>query len=195
MTLVNKSDLNRYLSKLEDYIYQGSFGTIAVGNELDNIIESSKNDLTGAGWDRVREKLESYMILTYDIGEVASIVMETAEVAVNGLNNYMEGYDSLDTSNLTELNLKLGRLKTSLHYWQGQKFNKAKMGGHETELVKFEDDSTIAANIRSLDNSIRELEKLIKKIECLDGADGAACAALSGINADLTDFNNRISNI
>ena len=199
MTVVNKADLISYSNSLSSIQSSDStYGMDMVGVELENFISFSSGHLQGNAWDNVRAKLDAYVTLLYDSCEIIGAILEEADYSVNKLSNYLGEYETLDTSKLTELEEKLRQLNASRGYWNSllPKLLDVSLdlvdGVAKVPVKPAINKATIMSNIRNIDDSIKELEKLIKKVEGLDNADGSACAGLSGSTPDLNSFSGRV---
>ncbi len=187
MAYVTKSDLSACNSNINAAMANSDFVTLSkVADEIDKFISDSQTKLQGSGWDKVRDKLNIYLITMGLRSLVVSNLGTNSSSAISYLTNYLGEYDALDDSKTGEQEKLLANANSSLNSWEG-KYNSAIADGDEVSM------KNALNEMNKIRGRIRELEKLVDKLKSLSAADNAAVSHLEGSSSDVTKFGKGLS--
>ena len=136
--------------------------------------------LTGEAYNTIKGQLANYKSLMEQRKALANSMKSSISAAISSMSSYMEGYSELDTADLDDLKTKIQNINDQITSLQGQL--------SDSDLSD-SDKATINSSIASYQGQLPELEKKLKKLEGLAGADGAAYGSLkNATSADLTSY-------
>ena len=195
MTVVYQSDLAKassasFLSSLDQDITDAT----KLKQSIDNFIANSNtgsNQLSGASWDAVRNKLNKYNSILDKRIQLASTIKEAILNSCNSLNSYMEDYTKLDTSELSDLQTRLGNAKNTLANLRASLDTIYSHGDGDVPDV-----SGILSDISFYQNTlIPQLERHIEKLEDLPDADASSLSMIESAIGELSSFSADVNGI
>ena len=160
-----------------------------MSTQIEGFISASKEYLKGGGYDAVRSKLNVYADALGKQAKLCDILVGNTKSANNTFLNYMEGYTKLDDTELEKAKRELSNayamlswLKSTSKVWvldkkTNEKTQKNRRNGTDSQIESYEE-------------IIKELDKLVKKLDGLSAADTSAFSILSGSGADVDTYYN-----
>ena len=157
-------------------------------NALQDFISNTSGRLIGAGYDSVRNHLESYIGVLESRIRIADELIGGIKSACSSLLSYMDGESKLDTSELemyytkqTNLNNRLNSLESAI----------ANYDPDEDEV----DIGSLINAYNACELELKEVERMIALLEGLDAADSAAYGAYTGSGAGLSSLSGSVSGV
>lgn len=198
-----------YLDEIQAVLGSGTCSSLAtdanesksISDSLTSYINSSKSTLKGEQWDKSRAKMETFNAALQSRMELASKLESAIQQALSLLEGYLGEDAMLDTDQLPEyqqkrqecqaciekLNAMLTETRTVTHTdANGQQYT-------TQELVY--DTATVQAQINLANETLKELDRIIQKIEGLEEVYNQAVSILEGAIAGLSPFQNQVTSI
>lgn len=180
---------------------QDSKDSKSVNDAINAFCENTGGKLSGEQWDKVRGKLGQYQAaLDVRIG-LASNLAEAIEKALKMLKDYMGDDQMLDTSKLEEYKTErqkcvdsIATLNSMLNEMVEKKVQNAD-GTYTTSYVHAYDTSAIKAQISVAEDTLKELDRIIEKIEGLDAIYKEAEAIMEEAYQQVVAFSSNVEAI
>ncbi len=193
MAVIYSSDLSSANSSSSlNTLIECSSKAKELSNKIKSFIDSSTKKLKGNGYDAIRKKLSLYV----EALEKESIVLENLANGIKTANNemisYMQGHTELDDSLVPELTNNLDDLKKNLSFLESYTVKEVEVNG-EMKEEKIQNGNF--TQIEDCKNSITELSKKIELLEGLEGASSGAWSKIGQIEGDINSVKNAVSGL
>lgn len=153
---------------------------------IKTFIEESVNVLVGDSWDLLRTRLNACCDVLTIREQTATNLVTAIDTANQILETYMDGDSKLDDATLPDLEAELGTAKRQLAILkEGTIVHNSKTGKEEKVY------DTMA--IENTEKQIKELEKMIEKLERLKPTDASAYGVLTA--CDLSSYQTAVNNL
>ncbi len=180
---------------------QDSTDSKSVDDIIKSFCEKSDGKLSGEQWNKVRGKLTQYQAALGARAEVANKLSEAIQKALKLLKDYMGSDNMLDTSKLDDYKAERQRCKeciaslnSMLNETVAKKVQNAD-GSYSTTYVSAYDSSVINAQIAAAEDTLKELDRIIEKIEGLDAVYKEAEGMMEEAYQEVLKFKSSISTI
>lgn len=198
-----------YLDELDAALGGSTFSTLKqdatdsknVKEAIAAFCEKSDGKLSGEQWDKVRGKLAQYQsALDVRVG-LANSLAEAIEKALKMLKDYMGSDQMLDTSKLEEYKAERQKCVESIASLRAMLTEKVEKkvqnadGSYSTTYVNAYDTATVQAQISVAEDTLKELDRIIEKIEGLDKVYKEAEAIMEEAYQDVVVFSGSVSSI
>ena len=171
---VVKADLDSFKSFLTLFDKEMS-DCQKMNNTLDSFISELSSKFSGAAYDSISEKINVYKECNLSREKTSSELKSKITSALDSLSSYMEGYTYLDTSELDSIKVKRANCQTNYN----NILNAIRNSSKNTNL------SNLRNQLSALEVQLREIDKLIEKLEGLPAADASAFAGIDGLSFNL----------
>ena len=169
---------------------QDSKDSKSVNDAINAFCENTGGKLSGEQWDKVRGKLGQYQeALNVRIG-LASNLAEAIEKALKMLKDYMGDDQMLDTSKLEEYKTERQKCVDSI-----ATLNSMLNEMVEKKVQNADDTSAIKAQISVAEDTLKELDRIIEKIEGLDAIYKEAEAIMEEAYQQVVAFSSNVEAI
>ncbi len=198
-----------YLDELDAALGGSTFSTLKQDSEDSKSVKDaitafcarSDGKLSGEQWDKVRGKLEQYQsALDVRVG-LANKLAEAIEKALKLLKDYMGSDQMLDTSKLEEYRAERQKCVdciASLNAMLTEKVEKKVKnadGTYTSTYVNAYDTATVKAQISVAEDTLKELDRIIEKIEGLDAIYKEAESIMEEAYQEVVVFSGSVSSI
>lgn len=153
-----------------------------------SFITNSGNELSGCGYDAVRNKLNLYSDALMKQDKLFKILNNQIIAANNCFNNYSEGYSEIDDSKLDEIESSLSKIQ-SCYDWL------LNIDSDEYESLFQSNNKSYDEYLNSVYMDLQNLKKYYQKIKNLIPTDRECYSMISRIENDLHGFNIAVSKI
>lgn len=198
-----------YLDEIDAYLQSGTVDTLTVDSQeatsvqeaITSFVGTSKAQLAGQSWDDYRTKLESISEALQARIALAKKLGEAIQKALQLLKDYLGDDLYLDSDKLDVYKQQKQNCENSIAKLNGmlsattQVEYKDESGQTRTKSVALYDAGEIRAQIATAEETLKELDRLITKIEGLDAVYAQAEAILQEAFAGLDGFKNQVSGI
>ena len=188
--LVCKSDLGRV--NITGYFNRVGQTTINIVNSINNFV-SSTTELTGNGYDQIRQKMSFYADALNKTAKICFLFANNVTAANHKMISYMEDLDEIDTSLIGETETSLRAAKSELarleSYYEVTYTDKEGNTCSTWERVGSD------AEIAYCKEVIAYLEHILEKMKGLPAEDDADFGMLDAISNDINSLNRAISGI
>lgn len=176
------SDLNNgTISKLTSALEKDIEDCTSLNGALDSFIASigKKESLSGASYDAIKAKLESYKTIVTQRQKAAKELITAINSAVQKMKTYIDGYTKLDDS----------ELETTRQNYKNAITEIANIKNTMDEVLTTEQKSRISY----LEQEARTLNKLIDKLENLAPTDASAYSTITGAEASVNSLSSNVN--
>ena len=198
-----------YLDELDAALSGSTFSTLnqdstdskSVSDAITAFCSKSDGKLSGEQWDKVRGKLSQYQSALGTRAELANKLSEAIEKALKMLKDYMGSDNMLDTTRLEEYKMERQKCKDSISTLSSmldevvEKKVKNADGTYTTSYVPAYDAAEVKAQIALAEDTIKELDRIIEKIEGLDKVYKEAEAIMEEAYQEVVKFQASVSSI
>ena len=198
-----------YLDEINAFLSSGTNDVLAVdaregsniGNALTSFVSTSGEKLVGVHWDNYRETFDSFNKAIQARIALANKLGAAIEEALTLLKNYLGEDQMLDSSQLGEYKTQrqncqncIDNLNSMLSQTTTVRYTDS-AGNVVTQTVPLYDANEIRAQIATAQETLKELDRLITKIEGLDAVYAQAEAILQAAFQDITVFQGQVEAI
>ncbi len=162
---------------------------------------SDKDKLKGEQWDKVKKKINEFQPLLEERGKVAEKLIEAIQSAIGVLKEYLGDDQMLDTSQLEDFKAEkkkvedtIASLKAKLLETVTEEVSDGKGGTTTVTKPKYNADD-INEQIAAAEDTLKELERIIKKIEGLDEVYNKAMGIMDEAAAEIATFQSNVDNV
>lgn len=161
----------------------------------------SSGDLSGSQWDKYRSKMSQFGEAMKERAALAAKLGAAIKEALELLRDYMGEDLMLDSSKLEEYKYQRQICENSiqtLNVMMNEKVEEQYLdanGNEATRYVPVYNSNEVRSQLSLANDTLRELDRLIAKIEGLDAVYQQAEAILSSAFSDLDGFKSRIADI
>ena len=201
MTKVCMEDLDNGLA---DSTFKNLKNDNKESTDLKNSISeftSNKDKLKGEQWDKVKKKINEFQPLLEERGKVADKLIESIKSAITLLKDYLGDDQMLDTSKLEEfkeekkkLEQTIQSLKDKLNETVEETVDDGADGTKTVTKPKYNADD-INEQINAAEETLKELERIIKKIEGLDDVYNKAIGIIDEAAAEISTFQSNVESV
>ena len=164
----------------------------ALNGALDDFIGviDAKESLDGVSYQAVKGKLASYKEIVKQRKQIATDLASAIRASINYMTSYMGEYEYLDDTELPTIKQKHAlavnesNYLVSLRFQDSEDYNEMNIGDTEISLGE------INRRLSELNTLMQDLDKKIKKLEGLPGADSSAFSNVSGVS--MTSFSSNV---
>ena len=198
-----------YLDEISAALSSSTFSTLSQDNKdsgtvntsINTFIDDSGTKLKGEQWDKVWTKLGVYQAALEERATVAQTLSDAISKALNLIKDYMDPYKMLDSSKIGEYRQQrqvcvdsIASLKSMLSETVTVSYKKTDgTTGYTTKPAY--DNSYIQSQIYLAEATLKELDKLIEKVEGLDAVYQEAEGILKAAYDDVLKFKQTVSAI
>lgn len=198
-----------YLDEINAALSSSTFSTLSQDNKdsgtvntsINSFINDSGTKLKGDQWDKVRTKLGVYQTALEERMKVAETLSAAISKALNLIKDYMSPYQMLDSSKIGEYRQQrqvcvdsIASLKSMLTETVTVSYKKDDgTTGYTTKPAY--DNTYIQSQIYLAEATLKELDKLIEKVEGLDAVYQEAEGILKTAYEDVLKFQSTVSAI
>ncbi len=198
-----------YLDEVDALLGSGATDTLNtdateatnVNQAITDFVTGSKDKLVGASWDKYRTNLESIGAALQSRIALAQKLGAAIKEALQILKDYLGDDLMLDTSKLEEYKLakqncenSIAKLNEMLSATTTQTYTDTN-GQQQTRTVALYDASDIKAQIAEAETTLKELDRLITKIEGFEPVYQKAEAILQAAFEGLPGFKEQVNSI
>ena len=201
MTKVCMEDLNNGMA---DSTFKNLNNDNNESTKLKNSISeftSNKDKLKGEQWDKVKNKINEFQPLLEERGKVAEKLIESIKSAITLLKDYLGEDEMLDTSKLEEYKEQKRKLEETIEDLKN-KLNETVTeevddgaGGTKTVTKPKYNAADINEQIASAEEILKELDRIIKKIEGLDEIYNKAMGIIDEAAAQISSFQANVESV
>lgn len=157
----------------------------ALNGALDDFIGviDAKESLDGVSYQAVKGKLASYKEIVKQRKQIATDLASAIRASINYMTSYMGEYEYLDDTELPTIKQKHALAVNESNYLVSLRFGDSE---NSTEISLGE----INRRLSELNTLMQDLDKKIKKLEGLPGADSSAFSNVSGVS--MTSFSSNV---
>ena len=166
-----------------------------------NDFTSNKDKLKGEQWDRVKKKINEFQPLLEERGNVANKLMESITSAITLLKDYLGEDQMLDTSKLEEFKEEKRKVEQTIESLKA-KLNETVeetvddgAGGTKTVTKPKYNAADINEQIKAAEDTLKELERIITKIEGLDEVYNKATGIMDEAAAEIATFQANVESV
>jgi hypothetical protein len=190
-----------YLDEINSALGFSTFDTLeqdvkdsgSANNSIDAYINESSTKLSGEQWDKTRTKMGVYKDALSKRAEVAGILSEAIREALQLLKDYLGTDEMLDSEKLPELKEQRQACAEAIKNLQGM-LNEKKTNDAGEEVPAYNNDE-VRAQIALAEETLKEIDRLIEKIEGLDEVYNKAVDILDGAYQSVLAFGKTVSGI
>ncbi len=195
-----------YLDEITAALSFSTFDTLSsditdatsVDKAITSFTDNSSTILIGDVWDEARGKLEQFQTALTQRMNAASILGDAIKQALTLLNDYMEGYEYMDYTELPQLEATFAQLEASIANLESQIITYERVttdkGNNSADTVEvFHQD--IQDQVNSLKKEKEKLEQYITKVKGFEAVYNQAIAILDGAMAEISKFASIVDSI
>ena len=197
MSVIYKEDLidangSALIGKIED----SSGSAKKISTLIDSFNNVSKSYLKGSGYDAVRKKMELYIDAFNKYSKICENLVSAINASNNTMINYMENYDSLDNSLITDIETNLNAAKNTLRVLKSYA-TLDKIELEEWEETTEENKVRVGSDkeIAVCSQNILELEQELELLKNLDTAVSSAWNNMNLVGGDINSYATAINSI
>ena len=198
-----------YLDEIDAYLSSSTTNTLTVdstessniGEAIQSFVDGSKAQLDGVNWDNYRTKFAAFSQAMQTRMRLASKLATAIEEALRLLKDYLGEDQMLDSSQLEEYKLQrqscqnsIDTLKGMLNATRQVQYTDAN-GQTQTRTEPLYDANEIRSQITLAEETLTELDRIIKKIEGLDAVYSQAESILQAAFSEVTTFKSEVESI
>ena len=198
-----------YLDEVEAVLGSGTCSSLStdstesksINDSLTSYINTSQSTLKGEQWDKSRAKMETFNAALKARMELATKLGEAIQKALTLLKDYLGEDAMLDTEQLPEYQQKrqecqacIDKLNAMLTETHTVTHTDANGQPYTTQELVY-DTATVQAQIDLATETLKELDRIIQKIEGLEAVYNQAMAILEEAFAGITPFQNQVTSI
>ncbi len=198
-----------YLDEIDAFLASGTLDSLTVdsteGGSLNdallNFVDRSSSQLEGVNWDGYRNKFSQFNAAMAARMSLAEKLGSAISEALQLLKDYLGDDLMLDSSKLEEYRRHRQNCLTSIENLNGMLSETTTItytdaeGNERTTTTALYDANEIRAQIDSANETLRELDRLITKIEGLDEVYSRAEAILQTAFAGIDVFKSQVEGI
>lgn len=182
---VIKSDLSsESLSNVINNLTNDAQDAGSLKDVLSNIVNDTSNELEGASYDAVRNKLSEYITLLSKREELATSLAEAIKTSTSKMSDFMGEFDTIDASELDEVNKTIQSLEGTISSIT-QKFNNG----------EYDSDVTLYSLTSTYKKDLTKQKNYLEKINQLDSKDSQYYSSIEEVNSEITSYKTSISSI
>ena len=195
-----------YLDEITAALSFSTFDTLSsditdatsVDKAITSFTDNSSTILIGDVWDEARGKLGQFQTALIQRMNAASILGDAIKQALTLLNDYMEGYEYMDYTELPQLEATFAQLEASIANLESQIITYERVttdkGNNSSNTVEvFHQD--IQDQVNSLKKEKEKLEQYITKVKGFEAVYNQAIAILDGAMAEISKFASIVDSI
>ena len=162
---------------------------------------SDKERLKGEQWDTVKKKINEFQPLLEERGKVADKLMESIKSAIGVLKEYLGDDQMLDTSQLEDYKEEKRKVEQTISDLKAKLLETVTeevddgAGGTETITKPKYNADDINKQIAAAEETLKELDRIIKKIEGLDAVYEKAMGIIEEAAAEIAKFQTNVEQV
>ncbi len=190
-----------YLDEINSALGFSTFDTLekdvkdsgSTGTAVDSYITDSTEKLTGEQWDKTRDKMGIYKSALGKRGEIAGALSSAIKEALQILKDYLGTDEMLDSEKLPELKEQKQVCENSISTLEDM-LSQTKVDD-KGNTVHVYDTEEVRAQLALARETLKEIERLIEKIEGLDEVYNKALGILEGAYQQVVEYATQVSGI
>ena len=196
-----------YLDEIEAVLGSGTCSSLStdatesksINDSLTSYINTSQSTLKGEQWDKSRAKMETFNAALQTRMELAEKLGSAIQQALSLLKDYLGEDAMLDTDQLPEYQQKRQECQACIEKLNAMltrtvTHTDANGQPYTTQELVY-DTAAVQAQINLANETLKELDRIIQKIEGLEAVYNQALGILEGAFAELTPFQNQVTSI
>ena len=162
---------------------------------------SDKERLKGEQWDTVKKKINEFQPLLEERGKVADKLIEAIKSAIGVLKEYLGDDQMLDTSQLEDYKEEKRKVEQTISDLKAKLLETVTeevddgAGGTETITKPKYNADDINKQIAAAEETLKELDRIIKKIEGLDAVYEKAMGIIEEAAAEIAKFQTNVEQV
>ena len=162
---------------------------------------SDKERLKGEQWDTVKKKINEFQPLLEERGKVADKLIEAIKSAIGVLKEYLGDDQMLDTSQLEDYKEEKRKVEQTISDLKAKLLETVTeevddgAGGTTTITKPKYDADDINKQIVAAEETLKELDRIIKKIEGLDAVYEKAMGIIEEAAAEIAKFQTDVEQV
>ena len=162
---------------------------------------SDKERLKGEQWDTVKKKINEFQPLLEERGKVADKLIEAIKSAIGVLKEYLGDDQMLDTSQLEDYKEEKRKVEQTISDLKAKLLETVTeevddgAGGTETITKPKYNADDINKQIAAAEETLKELDRIIKKIEGLDAVYEKAMGIIEEAAAEVAKFQTDVEQV
>ena len=166
-----------------------------------NEFTSNKDKLKGEQWDTVKKKINEFQPLLEERGKVADKLIEAIKSAIGVLKEYLGDDQMLDTSQLEDYKEEKRKVEQTISDLKAKLLETVTeevddgAGGTETITKPKYNADDINKQIAAAEETLKELDRIIKKIEGLDAVYEKAMGIIEEAAAEIAKFQTNVEQV
>ena len=162
---------------------------------------SDKERLKGEQWDTVKKKINEFQPLLEERGKVADKLIEAIKSAIGVLKEYLGEDQMLDTSQLEDYKEEKRKVEQTISDLKAKLLETVTeevddgAGGTETITKPKYNADDINKQIAAAEETLKELDRIIKKIEGLDAVYEKAMGIIEEAAAEIAKFQTNVEQV
>ena len=162
---------------------------------------SDKERLKGEQWDTVKKKINEFQPLLEERGKVADKLIEAIKSAIGVLKEYLGEDQMLDTSQLEDYKEEKRKVEQTISDLKAKLLETVTeevddgAGGTETITKPKYNADDINKQIAAAEETLKELDRIIKKIEGLDAVYEKAMGIIEEEAAEVAKFQTDVEQV
>ena len=162
---------------------------------------SDKERLKGEQWDTVKKKINEFQPLLEERGKVADKLIEAIKSAIGVLKEYLGDDQMLDTSQLEDYKEEKRKVEQTISDLKAKLLETVTeevddgAGGTETITKPKYNADDINKQIAAAEETLKELDRIIKKIEGLDAVYDKAMGIIEEAAAEVAKFQTDVEQV
>ena len=194
MTKIYLDEINSALSfSTFDTLEQDAKDSDGVSNAIESYVYQSGGKLQGEQWDKTRTKMGVYQEALGKRGEIAGVLSAAIKEALELLKDYLGTDEMLDSSKLPELKDAKSTCENSISTLEDMlKQTKTDANGNTVPVYNSDE---VNAQLALARETLKEIERLIEKIEGLDEVYNKAVGILEAAYQQVVAFAKEVAGI
>lgn len=177
---LKSNSLNAIINKLQNDAQDAKCLRAVVSD----LINDTSDELEGASYDAVRNKLSEYANILSEREEIANSLANAIKKSSNQMIDFMEQFDTIDTNERETTKNKISTLEGTIDSITNDYNNS-----------KYEENTSLSSLTYSYYQDLEKAKKYLEKINNLSSEDSSCYSPIGDINSEINNYKSSISNI
>lgn len=177
---LKSNSLNAIINKLQNDAQDAK----CLKDVVSDLINDTSDELEGASYDAVRNKLSEYANILSEREEIANSLANAIKKSSNQMIDFMEQFDTIDTNERETTKNKISTLEGTIASITNDYNN-----------GKYEENTSLNSLTYSYYQDLEKAKKYLEKINNLSSEDSSCYSPIGDINSEINNYKSSISNI